>query len=90
VREGSAAWNAGVGEGMQIVAINDREFTPDAWRVAVKATSSSIAPLVLLVKHGDNYENVTVTYRGGAKYPHLVRIKGTVDMLGDIVRPHAI
>jgi hypothetical protein len=45
---------------------------------------------VLLVKHGDNYENVTVTYRGGAKYPHLVRIKGTVDMLGDIVRPHAI
>jgi predicted metalloprotease with PDZ domain len=89
VREGYPAWNAGVGIGMKIVAIGNREFTPDAWRDAVKATTSNFAPIVLLVKHEDNYEDVTLTYRGGLKYPHLVRIKGTVDMLGDIVRPHA-
>jgi predicted metalloprotease with PDZ domain len=89
VREDSPAWNAGLGVGMQIVAIDDRAFTPDAWRAAIKATSSSIAPLSLLVKHADHYQDVTLTYRGGLKYPHLVRIPGTVDMLGDIVRPHA-
>jgi hypothetical protein len=32
---------------------------------------------------------MTLSYRGGLKYPHLVRIPGTVDMLGDIVKPHA-
>jgi predicted metalloprotease with PDZ domain len=89
VREGSAAWEAGFGTGMQIVAIDDREFTPDVWRAAIKGTASSIAPLAVLVKHGDNYDSLTLNYRGGLKYPHLVRIKGTVDMLGDIVRPHA-
>jgi predicted metalloprotease with PDZ domain len=89
VREDSPAWNAGMGVGMQIVAIDGREFTPDAWRAAVKATSSRFAPIVLLVKHADHYQDVTLSYRGGLKYPHLVRIKGTFDMLGDIVRPHA-
>jgi hypothetical protein len=78
-----------MGVGMQIVAIDGREFTPDAWRAAVKATSSRFAPIVLLVKHADHYQDVTLSYRGGLKYPHLVRIKGTFDMLGDIVRPHA-
>jgi predicted metalloprotease with PDZ domain len=89
VREGSVAWNAGMGKGMKILAINDREFTPDAWRAAVKATSSSISPIVVLVNHAGYFEDITLQYRGGIKYPHLVRVKGSVDMLADIVRPHA-
>jgi hypothetical protein len=74
---------------MKILAINDREFTPDAWRAAVKATSSSISPIVVLVNHAGYFEDITLQYRGGIKYPHLVRVKGSVDMLADIVRPHA-
>jgi len=89
VREDSPAWNAGLGIGMKIVAINDREFTRDAWIAAVKATSASVTPIVLLVNHSGNYQDITLNYTGGLKYPHLVRIKGTVDMLTDIVRPHA-
>jgi len=89
VREGSPAWNAGMGIGMKIVAIDDREFTPDAWQAAVKATSSSFAPLVLLVNHSGYYRDITLTYHGGLKYPHLIRVKGTVDMLRDIVKPYA-
>ena len=89
MREGSPAWNAGLGKGMKIVAINDREFTPDAWRAAVKATSSSFRPMVLLVNHSGYFRDITLNYHGGLKYPHLVRIQGTVDMLTDIVRPHA-
>lgn len=89
VREGSAAWNDGLGVGMTIVAVNDRTFTPDYWRAAVKATSSSFGPLRLTVEQDDYYRDVTVHYHGGAKYPHLVRIKGTTDMLTLIMRPHA-
>jgi predicted metalloprotease with PDZ domain len=89
VREGSAAWNAGLGDGMQIVAMNGREFTPDAWNGAVAATSASFSPISLLVKQGGFYQNVTLNYRGGAKHPHLVRIPGTTDMFAQIMRPHA-
>ncbi len=89
VRENSAAWNAGLAPGMQIVAINSREFTPDAWNGAISATTASFTPLTLLVKQGDSYQNITVTYRGGAKHPHLVRIPGTTDMFAQIMRPHA-
>ncbi len=89
VREGSAAWNAGFGPGMKIVAVNDREFTPDAWNAAIKATSASFKPLDLLVDYQGYYSDMILNYHGGPKHPHLVRIPGTVDMLSDIMRPHA-
>ncbi len=89
VRENSPAWNAGLGPGMKIVAINDREFTPDAWSAAIKATSAGFNPIAVLVKHAGYYQNMTLNYRGGAKHPHLVRIPGTADMFADIMRPHA-
>jgi predicted metalloprotease with PDZ domain len=88
VRENSAAWNAGIGVGMKIVAIDDREFTPDAWRAAIRSTATRIAPIVLLVDQEGTYRDIALQYTGGLKYPHLVRIKGTVDMLGDIVRSY--
>jgi predicted metalloprotease with PDZ domain len=89
VREGSAAWNAGFGVGMKIVAVNGRTFTPDAWEAAVKATSASFAPLDLLIDHDGYYRDIYLHYHGGAKYPHLVRIPGTIDMFADMMRPHA-
>ena len=89
VRENSAAWNAGFGPGMQVVAVNDREFTPDFWKSTIKATSASFAPIRVLVDHAGYYETITLNYHGGAKHPHLVRIPGTTDMLADIMRPHA-
>jgi predicted metalloprotease with PDZ domain len=89
VRENSAAWNDGFGVGMKIVAIDNREFTPDAWRRAVKSTSARFAPLDLLVDHGGHYSDIMLHYHGGAKDPHLVRVRGTTDMLARIMRPRA-
>ncbi|HET9030931.1 MAG TPA: hypothetical protein VFN49_12230 [Candidatus Aquilonibacter sp.] len=89
VRQNAAAWNAGLAPGMKIVAVDNREFTPDVWNSAIAQTSSSTRPITLLVAHGDNYDTLTLHYTGGTKVPHLVRIPGTTDMLADIVRPHA-
>ena len=89
VREGSSAWNDGLGIGMTVVAVNDRDFTADAWDAAVKATSASLAPLRLIVEQDGYYRDITLHYHGGAKYPHLVRIKGTTDMLTLIMQRHA-
>jgi predicted metalloprotease with PDZ domain len=89
VRENGPAWNAGFGAGMKIVAVNDRSFTPDVWRAAVKATSASFGPMDVLVSQNGYFHDIMLQYHGGAKYPHLVRIPGTVDMLALIMQPHA-
>jgi len=89
VRENSPAWNAGLGIGMKIVAVNDRAFSPDYWTATVKAAASSTQPLHLTIDHDGFYSTIDVSYHGGLRYPHLVRIPGTVDMLTDIMRPHA-
>jgi len=86
VRENSPAWNAGFAPGMKILAVNDREFSPEVWHAAIKATSASFKPIDVLVNHDGSVQDIMLNYHGGAKYPHLVRIKGTHDMLADIMR----
>jgi predicted metalloprotease with PDZ domain len=89
VRENSAAWNAGLGIGMKIAAMNNREFTRKLWKADIKATSANFGPLDLLVNHAGNYQDFILHYTGGARIPHLVRIPGTTDMFADMMRPHA-
>ncbi|MBV8490548.1 MAG: M61 family peptidase [Candidatus Eremiobacteraeota bacterium] len=89
VREDSPAWNAGFGIGMQIVAVDDRQFTPEVWTARIKASSAINRPLHLLVNQNGFYSTIDVNYRGGLRYLHLVRVPGTTDMLADIMRPHA-
>ncbi|MBV8283419.1 MAG: M61 family peptidase [Candidatus Eremiobacteraeota bacterium] len=89
VLQGSPAWNDGFGVGMTIVSINDREFTPDAWHAAIKATSSSFAPLRITVEQDEYFKELVLHYHGGLKYAHLQRIPGTTDMLTLITQPHA-
>jgi predicted metalloprotease with PDZ domain len=89
VRQGSVAWNAGMAPAMKIVAVNGRAFSADVWHAAVKATTASFKPIDVLVDQDGYYHDIILNYRGGAKYPHLERIKGTTDMLTAIMRPHA-
>jgi len=89
VRENSPAWNAGLGIGMKIVAVNDRAFSPDYWTAVVKASTSTAGPIHFTLEQDGFYSTLDVSYHGGLRYPHLVRIPGTVDMLTDIMRPHA-
>ena len=89
VRQGSAAWNAGLAPSMQVIAVNDEAFTPEIWTAAVTAAKGGTAPIVLRVKQGTWYSEISVNYHDGLKYPHLERIPGTTDMLAEIMAPHA-
>jgi hypothetical protein len=42
-------------------------------------------PVDLLVKNGEYYQTIHVDYTGGEKYPHLVRVAGSDDLLSQIV-----
>ena len=87
VKLNSAAWKAGIGVLTKVVAVNGRQFSDDILYNALEASKKSHAPISLLLERTNTYRQVSVTYNGGPRYPHLVRIKGTVDRLSDIVKP---
>ena len=87
VRWDSAAFNAGLGTGMTLVAVNDLEYGNDAMEAAIKAAKTDKAPIRLLIKEFDRFRTIDVDYRDGLRYPHLERIEGRPDYLTPIFSP---
>jgi len=74
---------------MRVVAVNDRAYTADWLRDAVKAATKDEQPIRFLVVNDDYFKTLSVSYHGGEKYPHLVRVEGKPDLLDDIAKPLA-
>jgi predicted metalloprotease with PDZ domain len=87
VAVGSPAYQAGLGPGMRLVAINRRKWSPDLVHVAVKAAESSNQPIELLVENAQFFSTYPVDYHDGEKNPHLERVSDQPDILGDILKP---
>jgi predicted metalloprotease with PDZ domain len=85
LRWGGPAFNAGLSNAAQLLAVNGRSYTPERLADAVTAAKSQKdagkAAIQLLVKDGDVYRTVTIAYSGGLRYPALERIEGTQDRL---------
>jgi predicted metalloprotease with PDZ domain len=84
---GSAAFQAGIGPGMTLVAVNGKKWSPPLLRAAIKEAQSSHQPLQLLVEHAQFFKTYSVAYYDGEKNPHLERISSQPDVLGDILKP---
>jgi predicted metalloprotease with PDZ domain len=87
VKEGSPAWNAGLGFNTKIVAVNGRTYSTDVMFDALKDSQKTHAPIQLLVTRGDLYRTISVPYYDGPRYPHLERIDGTKDRLSEVAKP---
>ncbi len=85
VRWDSAAFNAGVGTGMQVLAVNDLQYSADELEEAVRAAKDSKQSVRLLVKEMDVYRTLSIDYHGGLRYPSLERIEGKPDYLTPIL-----
>jgi predicted metalloprotease with PDZ domain len=83
--EGGAAARAGIGPGMQLVAVNGRKFSAEALDAALVAAQASRQPLELLLESGDYYRSVSVPYFDGPRWPHLTRIETQPDLLTPVV-----
>ena len=70
------AFQAGLVPGETIVAVDGKDYSPDALKDAVTAAKSGSAPIELLVKNVDIYNTVKIDYHGGLRYPHLERAGG--------------
>jgi predicted metalloprotease with PDZ domain len=86
---GSPADKAGLGPGMQILAVNGVRFTSDALHDAIKNSKMASGPLALEVQNDDVVKTVTLDYHGGTREPHLERDGSKPDVLEQIIAPHA-
>lgn len=87
VSVGSPAYQAGLGPGMRLVAVNSRKFSPEVLHAAVKAAQGSAPPIELLVENAQFFKTYSVAYHDGEKNPHLERVPDQPDLLGDDLKP---
>jgi predicted metalloprotease with PDZ domain len=80
----SAAFNAGLAIGSQVIAVNGRNFSGEAIKEAIKAAANGGPAPQLLVHDGDVYRTVALDWHGGLRYPRLEKTgkgPGTLDAL---------
>ncbi|MGC1364237.1 MAG: hypothetical protein WA829_00955 [Candidatus Acidiferrum sp.] len=83
----SPAFRAGITPDMQIEGVNDHAFSLANLREAILAAESAHEAIKLLAKRDEQFVTVTLDYHGGMRYPHLERVEGTPDRLGEILAP---
>ena len=87
VRWGSPAFEAGLTSGWEIVAVNGRTASPSVISEAITASKGNTTPIEMMLKNGGRFRTIRFDYHDGLRYPHLERIEGTPDRLGDILAP---
>ena len=83
---GSPAYDAGIGPGMKLVAVNGRRWSKHVLRDALRASLEKEQHIDLLVENAEFFKTYSIIYSGGEKYPHLVRAEGP-DLLINILNP---
>ena len=84
---GSPAYQAGLGAGMNLIAVNGRKWSPEILHAAVAGAQLSSQPVELLVENAQFFKTYSVTYNGGERNPHLERAAGVPDVLGQMLKP---
>ena len=87
VRWGSPAFEAGLTSGWEVVAVNGRAASPTVIAEAITASKGNATPIEMMLKNGERFRTIRFDYHDGLRYPHLERIEGTPDRLGDILAP---
>jgi predicted metalloprotease with PDZ domain len=83
---GSAADQAKLGPGMQIVAVNGRQYSGQLLSDAIRDSKGNSNPISLIVVNTGVYKVLSLDYHDGLRYPHLERVEGTPDRLDDILK----
>jgi predicted metalloprotease with PDZ domain len=84
---GSAADKAKLGPGMQIIAVNGRQYSGQLLNDAIRDAKGNDNPIALIVANTGTYRVLGLDYHDGLRYPHLERVEGKPDRLDDILNP---
>jgi predicted metalloprotease with PDZ domain len=83
----SPAFKAGITPDMHLIAVNGETYSVPVLRAAIVEAEKGNAPIKLLLKRGDQFQNVDLDYHGGLRYPALERVQGSDDRLDAILAP---
>lgn len=89
---GDVLWNgpadkAGIAPGEKIMAVNDKVYSPDALREAIRDAKGSSKPIRLIVQADSFVSTMQIDYHDGERYPALERVDGTPAYIDDIIKP---
>lgn len=82
-----AAAKSGLAPQMTIKKINGEDFSVETLRKAVAATTNQASMIELEAENGSETKTYKINYRGGEKYPHLVRDSTKADLFSSIAKP---
>jgi predicted metalloprotease with PDZ domain len=85
----SPAGKAGIGPGMQILAVNGLRFSAEVLRNAIKDSKGASGPMTVEFQNDDVVKTVSLDYHGGTREPHLERDMSKPDVLGQILAARA-
>ena len=85
VIHGSPAYAAGLGPGMKVTAVNGKQFDEVSLKLAVQAAATSTKPIQLLTANGARFQDFSIDYHGGLRFPHLERDESKKDYLREIL-----
>lgn len=83
---GSPAYEAGLGPGMKLLAVNHRKWSSELLKQALRGAQASRQPIELIVQNSEFFKTYTIPYFEGEKIPHLEKIGGQPDFLSDILK----
>ena len=72
-----------------MVAVDERKWSPDILRDAIRRAKDRKEPIELLAENGDYFRTYKIDYHGGERYPHLGLISGKTDVLTEIAKMKA-
>ena len=84
---GSAADKAQLAPGYKLIAVDGEVFSADALHRAIQKAKTGSEPIHLIIQADTFVRTADVDYHGGDRYPALVRMEGTPDLLDEITRP---
>jgi predicted metalloprotease with PDZ domain len=85
----SPAGKAGIGPGMQILAVNGLRYSADVLRNAIKESKTASGPMTIEFQNDDVVKTVSLDYHGGMREPHLERDAAKPDTLARILAARA-
>jgi hypothetical protein len=71
---------------MKLIAVNGRKWSSAGLNAALISSRNSKQPIELLVENAHRFKTYSIDYHDGPRHPHLERVPGRPDLLGDILR----
>jgi predicted metalloprotease with PDZ domain len=81
------AFKAGMTVAAEIIAVNNRVYSDEGIREAVREAKGGKDPIKLIVKSGKIVREVAVQWNGGLRYPKLEKIGAGEGSLDRLLKP---